>query len=172
MRIGLVLGALLAGAARTDAAEIAEADYGGPLAAYREEARRLDASGEELAIRGLCASACTIFLGLRRVCVAPQAVFWFHAARLPAEDAPDPVATLEMLSYYPAALRDWAIRTKALERVDFDAAHSLTGAELIRLGARRCPPASAPAHPRRARDARPRRSADGRTDAGSRADAR
>jgi hypothetical protein len=167
-----MLVALLAGAARTIAAEIVEADYGGPLAAYREEARRLDATGEELAIRGLCASACTIFLGLRKVCVAPDSVFWFHAARLPESGAPDLVATLEMLSYYPAALRDWAIRTKALERVDFDAAHALTGEELIRMGARRCPAAHAPARPRRARDARPRRSAAERTDAGSRADAR
>lgn len=148
VRIGLMLVALLAGVARTQAGEIVEADYGGPLAAYREAARRLDAAGEELAIRGLCASACTIFLGLRKLCVAPQAAFWFHAARLPESDAPDPDATLEMLSYYPAALRAWAIRTKALESVDFDAAHSLTGAALIRMGARRCPAAHAPGRPR------------------------
>jgi hypothetical protein len=114
------------------------ADYGGTLAAYRAEARRLDASGEELAIRGVCASACTIFLGLRRVCVAPGAVFWFHAARRPGGAALDPLATLEMLSSYPRGLRDWAIRAHALERLEFDAAASLTGEEVIRLGAQRC----------------------------------
>ncbi|ATQ66918.1 MULTISPECIES: hypothetical protein [Methylosinus] len=114
-------------------------DYGGTLAVYRDEARRLEASGEELAIRGVCASACTIFLGLRKVCVEPGAMFWFHAARLPGGAAPDPLATLEMLSLYPRRLRDWAIRAHALERLDFDEAASLTGAELIRMGARRCP---------------------------------
>nr|WP_255609183.1 hypothetical protein [Methylosinus sp. Sm6] len=129
---------------RVQAFEIVE-DYGGTLAAYREEARRLDASREELAIRGVCASACTIFLGLRRVCVAPRAVFWFHAARLPGAAAPDPLATLEMLSLYPPAVRDWAIRTHALERLDFDEAASLTGEELVRMGARRCRRREAPA---------------------------
>jgi hypothetical protein len=133
----LVLFLLLA-SDRAATGEIVDADHGGPLAAYRAEARRLDAAGEELAIRGLCASACTIFLGLRKVCVAPSAVFWFHAARLPGADAPDPLATLEMLSAYPPAVRDWAIRAKALETIDFDRAKALTGDDLIRMGLPRC----------------------------------
>lgn len=134
----LVLLLFLLAVGPAPAREIVEPDHGGPLAIYRAEARRLDAAGEALAIRGLCASACTIFLGLRKVCVAPSAVFWFHAARLPGAQAPDPLATLEMLSSYPPAVRDWAIRAKALESLDFDGAKALTGADLIRMGLPRC----------------------------------
>lgn len=135
---GFALLLLTVAVGSASAREIVEPDHGGPLAIYRAEARRLDAAGEALAIRGLCASACTIFLGLRKVCVAPGAVFWFHAARLPGAQAPDPLATLEMLSSYPPAVRDWAIRVKALESLDFDGAKALSGDDLIRMGLPRC----------------------------------
>lgn len=36
--------------------------------------------GEPIRVLGLCASACTLVLGLPRVCVGPRAAFGFHGA--------------------------------------------------------------------------------------------
>jgi hypothetical protein len=116
-------------------------DLGGNLHAYVADVRRLDASGAAKAIRGVCASACTIYLGARKVCVEPDAQLWFHAAHLPGDTDPDPIGSLEMLSYYPTRVRDWAIRQKALETTELDGARMLDGESLIRMGVPRCPAA-------------------------------
>lgn len=114
-------------------------DSGGNLRGYVAEVRRLNAEGGSKAIRGVCASACTIYLGVKNVCVEPTAQFWFHAAHLPGDARPDPLGSLEMLSYYPPRVREWVIRRQALESVDFDDAKKLTGEQLVLMGVAPCP---------------------------------
>lgn len=113
-------------------------DSGGNLRGYVAEVQRLNAKGSSKAIRGVCASACTIYLGVKNVCVEPTAQLWFHAAHLPNDSHPDPLGSLEMLSYYPPSIRDWAIRTGALENTGFDEAKKLTGEQLVLMGVAPC----------------------------------
>lgn len=113
-------------------------DSGGSLRAFAADVRRLNAEGATKAIRGACASACTIYLGVKNVCVEPNAQLWFHAAHLPGDAHPDPLGSLEMLSYYPPRVREWVIRTQALESVDFDDTKKLTGEQLVLMGVPPC----------------------------------
>lgn len=113
-------------------------DSGGNLRGYVAEVRRLNAEGASKAIRSICASACTIFLGVKKVCVEPTAQLWFHAAHLPSDTRPDALGSLEMLSYYPPRVREWVIRTQALESIDFDDAKKLTGEQLVLMGVAPC----------------------------------
>lgn len=55
-------------------------DPGGNLDDYLIEFNRRTAQGEATEIRGYCASGCTAYLGLQKVCVAPDAVLGFHGA--------------------------------------------------------------------------------------------
>jgi hypothetical protein len=113
-------------------------DDGGALAAYAEEARRLNARGERKIIDGDCASACTLFLSVRHVCVTRRARLWFHAPHVPGDAAPDALGGLQMLAYYPPAVRAWAIRTHALESAEYSPDRSLSGEELTAMGVAAC----------------------------------
>src|SRR5215207_2492541 len=115
-----------------------EGDLGGNLGAYTAKVDRFNRENRTKRISGVCASACSVFLGVRRVCVERDAQVWFHAAYEPASLRPDPAGTLVMLSYYPRRVRRWAIQTRALERTSWSAEHMLTGAELIKMGLSPC----------------------------------
>ena len=78
-------------------------------------------------ISGVCASACTMYLGVKNVCVEPDAEVWFHAAHVPGDHRPDPLGSLQMLSYYPKKVRAWAIQVGALEGTEWDGSSVLTG---------------------------------------------
>ncbi|MDB5651079.1 MAG: hypothetical protein JWL62_2599 [Hyphomicrobiales bacterium] len=114
-------------------------DRGGNLRAYVTDVARLNRDQLEKRIGGLCASACTVYLGVKKVCVEPDAEVWFHAAFLPGSTKPDPTGSLEMLSYYPPNVRRWAIARGALEQIEWSTDHKLTGDQLIAMGLRRCP---------------------------------
>jgi hypothetical protein len=114
------------------------ADTGGNIRAYAAEVSRLNRSQSVKVISGVCASACTMYLGVKKVCVEPDAEIWFHAAQLPGDNRPDPLGSLKMLSYYPRKVRTWAIQTGALEKTEWDGANVLTGRQLINMGVARC----------------------------------
>jgi hypothetical protein len=113
-------------------------DDGGNLLAYAAEARRLNQRGETKVIAGDCFSACTLFLSVRRACVTKSARLWFHAPHTPGDLTPDALGGLQMLSYYPQKVRDWAIRVHALESAAFTPEKSLSGDELIAMGVAAC----------------------------------
>src|SRR4051794_79927 len=113
-------------------------DLGGHIRAYVAAIAHLNRTGAAKVISGVCASACTMYLGVRNVCVEPDAELWFHAAHLPGEDRADPLGSLKMLSYYPRKVRGWAIQTGALEKTKWDGTKVLTGRQLIQMGIPRC----------------------------------
>jgi hypothetical protein len=115
-------------------------DLGGNLRSYIADVNRLNREGSPMRIRGRCASACSVYLGVRRVCVEGEAEVWFHAASLPGNGQPDPTGSLEMLAMYPPAVRRWAIATGALEQTKWSVRHRLSGAQLIAMGVARCGP--------------------------------
>ena len=64
-----------------------------------------------------CPSACTLFLGIRNVCISPQANFLFHA---PHDDQrrPSEYYLKLFLPHYNAKLRTFLLTNHALEEVD------------------------------------------------------
>src|SRR4051794_38829326 len=113
-------------------------DAGGNIRAYAADVSRLNRTGAKKVISGVCASACTMYLGVKNMCIEPDAEVWFHAAHLPGEDRPDPLGSLQMLSYYPKKVRAWAIQVGALEKTEWDGANVLTGRQLIGMGLASC----------------------------------
>src|SRR5205807_3297464 len=62
------------------AGSIAGYEYGGPAARFDAVVRQYNNSGDLFRIDGHCQSSCTLFLGIRNVCITPAASLLFHAA--------------------------------------------------------------------------------------------
>jgi hypothetical protein len=102
--------------------------------------RRYNASGEPFRIEGICKSACTLFLGIRSVCVERGATLMFHGGYDIAENVtgPNTRASRAALYRYNEPLRRYLLEGHHL---DSDAFHSLPGATIIdRFGYRECAP--------------------------------
>jgi len=56
-------------------------DMGGSIQSRQTEVRKLRRTGQRVEIIGRCYSACTMYLGLSNVCVAPNAVLGFHGPK-------------------------------------------------------------------------------------------
>jgi hypothetical protein len=100
--------------------------------------RQYNASGEQFRIEGTCKSACTLFLGIRNVCIERDAKLFFHAGHDIAENrtGPDTRASRAALCRYNESLRRYLLEG---HHMDSDAFHILPGSELIdRFGYREC----------------------------------
>src|SRR6266851_1749468 len=67
---------------------------GGRFAVYDPIVAAHNRSGELFRIQGHCQSACTLFLGIRNVCVERSATLLFHAAHLISDPNKTPVDSL------------------------------------------------------------------------------
>jgi hypothetical protein len=91
-------------------------DAGGLIPMYVEKMQRAAAMGEQVVIDGNCLSACTMTLGIippQNVCATPRAVLGFHSAFTPTPSGQKmdyPPGTMEMVSHYPPAIREWIRR--------------------------------------------------------------
>jgi hypothetical protein len=108
-------------------------DRGGQIGRYVDRFEKLRASGQTIIIDGLCASACTIVLGAipyDRICVTPNANLAFHAAwdfGRRGRAIPNPEATNDLFSMYPARVRRWiASRGGLTPRMIFPRGRQLT----------------------------------------------
>jgi hypothetical protein len=72
---------------------------GGYLPDFVKIVRQYNASGEAFRVQGVCKSACTMFLGIRNLCVERDAKLMFHAGHDIAENStgPDTRASRAML---------------------------------------------------------------------------
>jgi hypothetical protein len=104
-------------------------DGGGNVFSYY--GRMYNSHGERIA--GDCVSACTMKLGARNACVERGATLMFHQASV--DGARSELATRMMLYSYPARIRQWVLRTGALNRSSLTA---LSGSQAIALGMRAC----------------------------------
>lgn len=116
-------------------------DYGGVLIPRLANLQAIKMRGATVEIRGdICASACTLYLGLENTCIIPKTKFGFHG---PSQHGrPLPQADYERLSQvvaaqYPLVLRNWFMTSgrKTLVRMQF-----ISGQTLIGLGLRQCGP--------------------------------
>ena len=97
-------------------------DHGGYVDQYKAKYAKLRDNGERVIIDGICNSACTLVLGivpLNRICVTPKASLGFHQAyydkRWTAGLRVTSIAgTDELMSYYPASVKDWIGRQGGL----------------------------------------------------------
>jgi hypothetical protein len=105
--------------------------YGAPNRAvfgqFLSVIQQYNASGERFRIDSHCQSACTMFLSIRNVCVAPGATLLFHAGG--SKGIINPSSTQQMLSTYNAALRQYVTDNHFMETLEF---HSIPGSQIIR----------------------------------------
>ena len=100
------------------------------------EIDRANASGELFRIRGHCQSNCTLFLGLRNVCVERSATLLFHAGHDRQRNI-NAGSTQRMLSAYNAKLRKYVLDNHYMDTLEF---HTIPGSMIIdRFGYRECP---------------------------------
>jgi hypothetical protein len=112
-------------------------EQGGPYARFEPVVQQYNGSGELFRIDGHCQSSCTLFLGIRNVCIGPQASLLFHA---PHDDQrrPSEYYLKLFLPHYNAKLRAFLLANHALERVD--PFFTISGRDMIgKFGYRACP---------------------------------
>ncbi len=91
-------------------------DEGGQIGPYLAKYRALQVSGDFVIVDGVCASACTMILGIlprSRLCVTHNAVFQFHSAW---DAGPKSIPAVSssgnrlLWRSYPRDLRNWILR--------------------------------------------------------------
>ena len=112
---------------------------GGRIVDFLPIVRQYNSSGELFRIQGVCKSACTLFLGIRNICIARDATLMFHGGHDIQEDVtgPDTRASRAMLDRYNEALRRYLLEGHYMDSGEYQ---TLTGGDLIdRFGYRECP---------------------------------
>ncbi|WP_156898112.1 hypothetical protein [Methylocapsa acidiphila] len=86
-------------------------DEGGEVSKYIQRERAWEAQKRRIIVRGLCGSACTIYLKSPFLCAEPTAQFAFHESYLrrgKSETAlVDPESNSYMLQWYPQRIREF-----------------------------------------------------------------
>jgi hypothetical protein len=91
-------------------------DRGGQIGPYLARYQALKQSGERIEIDGLCASACTMLLGIippNRICVTSRAELQFHTAYDPTPSGGQTVnaeGNQILWAHYPGNIRRWVSR--------------------------------------------------------------
>jgi hypothetical protein len=110
-------------------------EMGGRYARFDPVVSQYNQSGELFRIEGHCQSSCTLFLGIRNVCVDRNATLLFHAAHDRSRSV-SPSLTSHMLGAYNASLRDYVTANHFMDTLAF---HSISGRDIIRkFGYREC----------------------------------
>jgi hypothetical protein len=131
-----IAAALLLVSTSAIAANNAGFEMGGKYARFDPVVSQYNQSGELFRIEGHCQSACTLFLGIRNVCVDRNATLLFHAAHDRGQNV-SPSLTSHMLGAYNAGLRNYVTANHYMETLAF---HSISGRDMIRkFGYRECP---------------------------------
>ncbi|MEO8318867.1 MAG: hypothetical protein ABJA75_14880 [Bradyrhizobium sp.] len=109
---------------------------GGQFTRFDPIVSQYNQSGEIFRIEGHCQSACTLFLGIRNVCIDRNATLLFHAGHDRNKNI-TASATQHMLSAYNANLRDYVMANRYMDTLAF---HPISGRDLIqKFGYRKCP---------------------------------
>jgi hypothetical protein len=109
---------------------------GGQFSRFDPVISQYNQSGELFRIEGHCQSACTLFLGIRNVCVERSATLLFHAGHDRNKNI-TASSTQHMLSAYNAGLRDYVTANHYMDTLEF---HAISGRDLIqKFGYRECP---------------------------------
>lgn len=136
----LLLAASAAGLSSSAGADTSDRfSQGGWIEKFQPAIDQANASGELFRIRGHCQSNCTLFLGVRNVCVERSARLLFHAGhgRGANRGVVNAGSTQRMLNAYNPKLRQYVIDKGYLTKLEFS---TISGAEIIdKFGYRECP---------------------------------
>lgn len=136
MIINSVLSVVFAFGSAMAAGSNAGYENGGSFHRFDPVVSQYNASGELFRIQGHCQSSCTMFLGIRNVCVDRSAQLLFHAGHDLQRNV-RPVFTDHMLSNYNAPLRNYLVSNHYMDTLAF---HTISGRDLIqKFGYRECP---------------------------------
>jgi hypothetical protein len=109
---------------------------GGQFARFDPVVAEHNRTGELFRIEGHCQSACTLFLGIRNVCIEPSAQLLFHAGK-DRSGSVSAKSTNRMLAAYKPVLRQYLVSNHYMDTAAF---HAISGRELIdKFGYRACP---------------------------------
>ena len=140
MRHALTALLLFASTSAMAAGSSAGYEYGGasaPAARFDPVVQQYNRSGELFRIDGHCQSACTLFLGIRNVCIGAGASLLFHAAH-DNRRVKSALWTAHFVRHYNARLRSHLLANHALDEVE--KFYTISGSDMIRkFGYRRCP---------------------------------
>ena len=112
---------------------------GGYIPDFIAVIRQYNDTGDPFRIEGICKSACTMFLGIRNVCVERDAQLMFHAGHDIAENVtgPETRASRAALYRYNDSLRNYLLDGHYM---DTEIYHTIPGSMIIdRFGYRACP---------------------------------
>src|SRR6516225_427172 len=120
---------------------------GGEYWAHWRRFKALADSGDDVEIRGSCASGCTVVMihvPSDRLCFGEGASLKFHVSRDPNNnDKPDMVFTERwMVNQYPQDIRAWIIAKGGVEKMTIWQMWKLDAEELWQMGYRKCDPDS------------------------------
>jgi hypothetical protein len=111
-------------------------EMGGNYARFDPVVSQYNQSGELFRIEGHCQSSCTLFLGIRNVCIGRNATLLFHSAHDRSQNT-SPSLTTHMLDAYNASLRGYVTAHHFMDTLEF---HAISGGDMIRkFGYRECP---------------------------------
>jgi hypothetical protein len=140
MTIKRMTAAAVAGLLAVTAAQAAGSSRGhgagGRFINYDPIVAHYNQSGELFRIEGPCQSACTLFLGIRNVCIKRSAVLRFHAGtnRSGIVNRRD---TNHMIAAYNSALRNFIGDGHHMDTREF---YAISGKDMIqKFGYRECP---------------------------------
>jgi hypothetical protein len=109
---------------------------GGKYARFDPVVSQYNQSGELFRIEGHCQSSCTLFLGIRNVCIDRNATLLFHSAHDRNGNVSVPL-TGHMLDAYNTSLREYVTARHYMDTLAF---HSISGRDMIqKFGYRECP---------------------------------
>lgn len=104
---------------------------------YEAVVSQYNKSGERFRIDTSCRSACTMFLGIRNVCIEPGATLQFHAGGSMQRGLIMPAYTQRMMQRYNAPLKRYLTANHYMDTFEF---HSVSGSDMIqRFKYRACP---------------------------------
>ena len=113
-------------------------EMGGQYARFDPVVSQYNQSGELFRIEGHCQSSCTLFLGIRNVCIGRGATLLFHAAHDRSQNVSASL-TSHMLDAYNAGLRDYVTAHHYMDTLAF---HAISGRDMIqKFGYKACPKA-------------------------------
>jgi hypothetical protein len=101
----------------------------GEMGRFDAVVAQYNTSGERFRIDSHCQSACTIFLSIRNVCVAPNATLLFHAGGDPKKARISAGSTQHMLAAYNSALQQYLTQNHYMDTFAF---HTISGRDMVR----------------------------------------
>jgi|SRR5215470_9064630 len=133
--VGVVMLSLLTSVPALAAGSSLPYGRGGLFIHFDPIVQQYNQSGEQFRIEGSCRSACTMFLGIRNVCVVRSAQLGFHSGHDRQRNI-KMSATNHMMNYYNDKLRAYLVANHMMETLAFT---TISGRDMItKFGYREC----------------------------------